>query len=153
MNNDDNIDHQQLNKRGKYTITAPATKLLIAKQAVREGVKPVLEKHPRLNLNAGTVGYWANKWKYAQSVHGYLTYNYLFTCIISVYINSVNIPGIVNIGRDPTAEECGFVPAPKKQPLLGAYEKEIRETCEALRGGGSVVNGRVLSSVITSVLL
>ena len=42
---------------------------------------------------------------------------------------------------------------PKRTPILGKYDAEIRSVCEQLRTAGTAVNKRVLGAVITSVLL
>ena len=44
-------------KRGKYIVVSPANKLLIAKQAVRNGILAAIAAHSRLDLKYATLAH------------------------------------------------------------------------------------------------
>lgn len=82
-------------KRGKYVVVNPQHKLLLAKQAARNGIQPTIDAHDRLQLKYATVGYWRAKYARAKREAGTsrttsspLFYCYAATCHHNKCINT-----------------------------------------------------------------
>ena len=114
------------NKRGKYSKVPPARKLFFARRAADIGAQAVLEddRYKDEGLKYGSVQGWCRAYKKKKR----------------------------ELLREPTAKECGFENKPKSLPLLGPWDRHVKQACEQLRSAGTAINGRILGATITAVL-
>ena len=58
----------------------------------------------------------------------------------------------MTVGRDPTLTESGFIHKKGRPLSLGECDQLVQEYVQAIRDGGGIVNGAILSGAIQGIL-
>lgn len=143
--NDIDIEPQRyIQRKKKYLVASSQIKLQIARESANTTIKDTINNHPRLDLSYSSVARWTALYRSAKRRAGeYNIHILILKCniIINKCIFNIYEYFIHKEGAEPT-----------KLPLLGEYDKKVKEAVKQIRAAGGVVNGTVLAGLIIGVL-